>query len=203
MTQHTLPPISQIILCSGSPRRRELLTTLGLPFEVALQPGIQEAVPPQTPPLEVAQRLAETKAEAYTAQEGQLLITADTVVVCHGQVLGKPHSPLEATEMLQQLAGRTHQVVTGVCLKTSHSLTSFSEITDVTFAPIEAWEVECYVRSGAPMDKAGAYGVQEWVGVMGVTALRGSYTNVMGLPTQTLWQQLKRILPRPMMEGHK
>ncbi len=185
--------VRKIILGSASPRRRELLKGLGLTFEVKVKDGIDESYPPQLRREEIPLHIARAKADAYTLKTGELLITADTIVWVDGRVLGKPHSPEEAREMLRTLSGRTHQVITGVCLTTAEERRSFSCVTDVTFAVLTPQEAAYYVSRYRPFDKAGAYGVQEWIGYVGVTELRGSYFNVMGLPVQRLYTELKKM----------
>ena len=183
----------KIILASGSPRRRELLAGLGVDFEVRLLPGIDETVPSGLSARATARAIAQKKAEAYrpTMGEGELVITADTIVWLDGRVLGKPRDEAEACHMLQMLRGRTHQVVTGVTLQTCDKQHTFDCVSDVTFADITDREIEYYVKQYKPFDKAGAYGIQEWIGYVGVERIEGSYFNVMGLPVQRLYQALK------------
>lgn len=187
--------MKQLILASNSPRRRELLAGLGLPFEVRVLPGIDESYPDTLQGGDIPLYISRAKADAYrpslTGQ--QLLITADTIVWVDGQVLGKPHDFNEACHMLQLLSGRTHQVYTGVTLTTTQRQHSFSCGTDVTFDQLTDEEIRHYVTHYRPYDKAGAYGVQEWIGFVGVTRLEGSYFNVMGLPVQRLYQALKNF----------
>lgn len=184
-----------ILLASNSPRRRELLGGLGLPFEVKVLPGIDESYPADLPAHDVAGHIAQKKAAAYrdSLHDGQLVITADTVVIVDRQVLGKPHNEADAKAMLRQLSGKTHQVVTGVCMMTPARCRSFSVTTDVTFKPLTEQEIDYYVGHYRPLDKAGAYGIQEWIGYVGVTELHGSYYNVMGLPVQRIWQALQEF----------
>lgn len=182
-----------IILASNSPRRRELLAGLGLPFTVRVLPGIDESYPADLPTSEVAEHIARKKAAAYKDHlaADELVLTADTVVIIDQQVLGKPHDDDDARCMLGLLSGRTHQVTTGVCLLTKERQHSFSVTTDVTFKTLEQQEIDHYVSTFHPLDKAGAYGIQEWIGYIGVTHLQGSYFNVMGLPVQRIWDALK------------
>ena len=182
----------RIILASNSPRRRELLAGLDIDFEVRVKEGIDEAYPASLPMEQIPQYISRAKSQAYDLAPDELLITADTIVWTEGRVLGKPSSPTEAEHMLHLLSGRTHQVVTGVTLATTEWTTSFAAVTDVTFATLTDDEVHYYVQRYAPMDKAGAYGVQEWIGYVGVTSLSGSYYNVMGLPVQRLYAELKK-----------
>jgi len=182
----------KIILASNSPRRRELLAGLGLAFEVRVLEGVDERYPESLPADDVAEYIAAEKAEAYRSvmQPDELLITADTVVICDGEVLGKPVDEADACRMLRQLSGKTHHVVTGVCLTTTNDQRRFSVTTEVTFKPLTDSEIHYYVDNYHPLDKAGAYGIQEWIGYIGCTGLRGSYYNVMGLPVQRIYTEL-------------
>ena len=181
----------RIILASNSPRRRELLAGLDIDFEVRVKEDISENYPPHLSMEEIPQYISRVKSEAYSLEPDELIITADTIVWTDNCVLGKPTSAIEAQKMLQRLSGKTHQVVTGVTLATTEWSTSFASVTDVTFACLSDEEIRYYVDRYAPMDKAGAYGVQEWIGYVGVTRLSGSYFNVMGLPVQRLYSELK------------
>lgn len=182
-----------IILASASPRRRELLSGLGVSFETLCLPGIDESFPDSLPANEVAGYISVKKAEAYKQQmqTNQLIITADTVVVSANRILGKPHSRENAVEMLRFLSGKTHHVITGVTILTTDKQKTFSVSTDVTFADITDEEINYYIDCYQPMDKAGAYGIQEWIGFIAVESISGSYFNVMGLPIQRLYQELK------------
>lgn len=182
-----------IVLASGSPRRKELLAGLGLKFEVRLLPGIDESYPAGLMGEEIAQTISRKKAEAYrlTLQTDELIITADTIVCLDGQVLGKPSDAEEARRMLRLLSGRTHEVITGVTLLTHDNIHTFSSVTNVKFADITDREIDYYVDNYHPLDKAGAYGIQEWIGYIAVERIEGSYFNVMGLPVQRLYQELK------------
>lgn len=184
-----------IILASNSPRRRELLAGLGFPFEVRVMDGIDESYPEDLPVSEVALYIAGKKAAAYrqTIANDELIITADTVVIVGDEILGKPTSESDAVRMLQELSGRTHQVTTGVCLLTSESESRFDVTTDVTFKTLTDEEIGFYVSQYKPFDKAGAYGIQEWIGYIGVTGLHGSYYNVMGLPVQRIYNELQKL----------
>ena len=183
------------ILASNSPRRKELLAGLGLDFEVRVIDGIDESYPETLPAAEVAQYIAEKKAVAYkpTLQKDELIITADTVVIVGDDILGKPHDAADAVRMLREISGRTHQVTTGVSLLTATSQRSFSVTTDVTFKQLTDSEIQHYVKCYRPFDKAGAYGIQEWIGYIGVTGLNGSYYNVMGLPVQRIYTELQNM----------
>ena len=182
-----------IILASNSPRRRELLAGLGLEFEVRTLPGVDESYPASLEGSQIPLHIAREKAEAYRGllREHELMITADTIVWLDGRVLGKPRDEAEAMRMLHDMAGRTHEVYTGVCLTTSARQRSFSVGTRVRFARLSDEEIRYYVTRFHPLDKAGAYGVQEWIGYVGVEHIEGSYYNVMGLPVQRLYQELR------------
>lgn len=184
-----------IILASNSPRRKELLRGLDIAFDVRVQPDIAEDYPADTAPADVAAYISREKANAYkdTIAENELIITADTVVIVGNEILGKPHDDAEAKEMLHKISGRKHQVVTGVCLTTIEKQRCFSVSTDVTFKNLKEEEIDYYIETYSPLDKAGAYGIQEWIGYIGVTVLEGSYFNVMGLPVQRIWEELNRF----------
>lgn len=185
----------KIILCSNSPRRRELLGGLGLDFEVRVIDGIDESYDENNTCEEIAEEISLKKAEAYikTMADDELIITADTIVYNEGKVLGKPHTREEAISMLSDISGKTHKVVTGVCIASKDFKRSFSVSTEVKFAKLEKEEIMFYVDNYSPYDKAGAYGIQEWIGYIGVEGIEGSYFNVMGLPIQRLYSELKRI----------
>lgn len=183
----------QLILASASPRRKELLAGLNIPFEVRLIDGIDETYPSELPINEVPLYISQKKAAAYKANVSPqtIVLTADTVVVCNEQILGKPIDEADARRMLQMLSGTTHRVITGVTLLVEGNSKSFSVATDVTFNPLSATEIDYYIRTFKPFDKAGAYGIQEWIGYIGVTAINGSYFNVMGLPVQRIYEELR------------
>lgn len=185
----------KIILASNSPRRRELLSGLGVDYKVKIVPGIDETYPESLNGEEIPVYIAQEKANAYRAslQPDELVITADTIVYVDGMVLGKPVDEADACRMLRMLSGRTHQVITGVCLTTVDFQKSFASVTEVTFDTLSDEEIGYYVEKYRPMDKAGSYGVQEWIGFVGVTGLKGSYYNVMGLPVQRLYKELKEL----------
>ena len=187
--------VKQIVLASNSPRRRELLAGLGFPFEVRVLEGIDESYPQDLPVSEVALYIAGKKAEAYrqAITDNELIITADTVVIVGDEILGKPVDETDAVRMLRELSGRTHQVTTGVCLLSSEQESRFAVTTDVTFKTLTDEEIQYYVTHYKPFDKAGAYGIQEWIGYIGVTGLHGSYYNVMGLPVQRIYSELQRM----------
>ena len=183
----------QLILASASPRRKELLAGLNIPFEVRLIDGIDETYPSELPIDEVPLYISQKKAAAYKANVSPhtIVLTADTVVVCNEQILGKPIDEADARRMLQMLSGKTHRVITGVTLLVEGNSKSFSVATDVSFKPLSATEIDYYIRTFKPFDKAGAYGIQEWIGYIGVTAINGSYFNVMGLPVQRIYEELR------------
>lgn len=184
-----------IILASNSPRRRELLRGLDLAFDVRVLPDIAENFPETIEPKDVTEYISKVKANAYldTITEKELVLTADTVVIIDREILGKPHDAGQAKAMLHKISGRKHQVVTGVCLTTKERQHSFSVSTDVTFKELSDAEINYYVETYEPFDKAGAYGIQEWIGYVGVTSLEGSYFNVMGLPVQRIWTELNKF----------
>lgn len=184
-----------IILGSNSPRRRELLAGLDLNFEVKVIPGLEEHYPPTLQPEEIPVFLARQKAEAYipTLSDKTLLITADTIVWNQNKVIGKPKDREDAIQMLQSLSGHEHHVVTGVCLTTTEKQKAFSVVSTVKFAALTDEEISYYVDKYRPFDKAGAYGIQEWIGYIGVESINGSFYNVMGLPVQRLYQELKKF----------
>lgn len=185
----------KMILASNSPRRRELLAGLGVDFEVRVLPDIDESYPASLPALQTAEYIACKKAAAYreVMADDELVITADTVVIVGDEVLGKPSDAAEAALMLRKLSGRTHQVVTGVCLTTCEQMVQFSVRTDVTFKQLTDDEIDFYIKKYQPFDKAGAYGIQEWIGYIGCTGLNGSYYNVMGLPVQRIYTELQQF----------
>lgn len=183
----------KITLASNSPRRRELLKGLNLDFEVKIIKGIKEDYPNDLPVEEIPKYIAKEKAAAYTPSENEVLLTADTIVVLDGKVMGKPQDSSEAHQMLQLLSGKVHQVITGVCLTTTNNQITFSETTAVTFRELSREEIDYYITHYKPFDKAGAYGIQEWIGYAGVTKIDGSFYNVMGLPVEKVYEALKGI----------
>ncbi len=187
----------KLILASNSPRRKQLLAGLDLPFEVRVKDGIDETYPWDLTAEQVPVWISRRKAEAYEVADGEVLVTADTVVAVEGKILGKPGNLEEAKEMLRSLSGRTHHVITGVTLRVRRSeqggaddYCSFNAVTEVTFTKLTEEQIDYYVTTYKPLDKAGAYGIQEWIGYVGVTGIKGSYYNVMGLPVQRLSQAL-------------
>lgn len=181
-----------IILASGSPRRKELLSGLGLDYKVLLLPEIDESYPNDIFGSKIAQYVAEKKADAYTLEEDTLLITADTIVLLGNQVLGKPKDEEDAKRMLRLLSSNTHTVATGVCICTKEKTHSFVVTSEVRFAKLDDGEINYYVDKYKPLDKAGAYGIQEWIGYIAVEHISGSYFNIMGLPVQRLYKELKK-----------
>lgn len=183
----------KIILGSASPRRRELLAGLDIDFDVVSVPDVDESYPLSLKKEEIPLYIAKVKANAYKnqLQENTLLITADTIVYLDGKVYGKPESEEDAAQMLRELSGKTHEVITGVCITSSGKQESFHAVSQVRFARLDEEEIIYYIRKYRPFDKAGSYGVQEWIGYIGVEYLEGSFYNVMGLPVRMLYKQLK------------
>ena len=192
-TQKLKEKMKKIVLSSNSPRRKELLGELGIDFEVRVIEGIDETYPKELSVEEVPQYIAREKARVYIVGKDEVLLTADTVVVLGNEVMGKPHDEADAMRMLRQLSGKTHQVITGVCLKTSDKQVTFADVTDVGFADLTDEEIKYYVDNFRPLDKAGAYGIQEWIGLAGVTGIKGSYFNVVGLPVHRVYVELKKL----------
>ncbi len=185
----------KVVLASNSPRRKQLLEQLGVNFTTRVLSGIDESYPQDLPVEEIAEYISQKKATPYCEQmtEDELVITADTIVVCGNKVMGKPKDSEDACDMLRELSGKTHKVVTGVTITTKDKTISFSTITEVDFAELTEKEITYYVETYKPLDKAGAYGIQEWIGCVGVSGMKGSYYNVMGLPIFRLYQELKNL----------
>lgn len=185
----------KVILASNSPRRKELLAGLGVDYEVRTLPDVDESYPETLQGADIPLYIAKEKADAYVAmmQPGELMITADTIVWLDGKVLGKPRDREDALQMLRTMSGRTHEVFTGVCITTTGWQRSFTAQTEVRFATLSEEEIAYYVDNFQPMDKAGAYGVQEWIGFIGVENISGSYYNIMGLPVQKLYRELLKV----------
>lgn len=180
-----------LILASGSPRRRELMTTLGIPFEVKVSEA-DESFPLTLPVREVAAMLARRKAEAVLAEFPQaLVLAADTVVILGEEILNKPENKEEATAMLRKLSGKTHEVYTSFCLACDEGMEVVTDVAHVSFKTLTEWEIQYYVDHGKPLDKAGAYGIQEWIGLIAVERIEGSYFTVMGLPMHMVWKKLE------------
>lgn len=185
----------KVLLASKSPRRRELLSELRIPFGVVNIGGIDESYPSFLPAEEIPLFLANKKADVYMSNfnGNELVITADTLVIADGRVLGKPHTHEEAISMLASLSGKVHKVVTGVSISTHGKRTTFASETEVKFADISREDIAYYVENYLPLDKAGAYGIQEWIGCVAVEWIKGSFYNVMGLPVHQLYKELKNF----------
>ena len=183
-----------LILASGSPRRQELLKSLGVPFEIRIR-EIDEVYPKHLKKSEISDYLAQLKSNAFVEELNpkDLLITSDTIVWYHNMALGKPKSKDDAFQMLQKLSGKTHEVITSVCLKSLQKEDIFNSITKVTFKKLSSKEIQFYIDNYNPMDKAGAYGIQDWIGQIGVTKIEGSYFNVMGFPIHKIYSQLLKF----------
>ncbi len=182
-----------VVLASGSPRRKELLSGLGVDFRIELLEGIAEEYPATLPAEKIPEFLANLKSKAYRLNADELLITADTVVILNNEVIGKPQGADQARHMLAKLSGKVHTVITGVTVATVARTVSFSCKSQVEFAELEAEEIAFYVDKFNPLDKAGSYGIQEWIGYMGIKSISGSFYNVMGLPVQRLYTVLKQF----------
>lgn len=180
-----------VVLGSNSPRRRELLNDMGVTFRVETVKGIDETYPASLPIEEIPVYLARVKAEGHPLKDNELLITADTVVVLDETVLGKPEGEADAHRMLRALSGRAHRVISGVCVTTVDRSESFADTSIVHFADLTDDEIDYYIKHYRPFDKAGAYGIQEWIGNIGISGINGDFYNVMGLPTRKLYQLLK------------
>lgn len=185
----------KIILASNSPRRKELLSGLNIPFKVFVKDDVDETYPESTPVDDVSLYLSKLKSSAYLEdiKEDELIVTADTVVVVDEEILGKPKDKEDAVRMLRMISGRTHKVITGVSLTTISKQRSFKVTTEVTFKKLEDEEINYYISTFKPYDKAGSYGIQEWIGYIGVTSIKGSYFNVMGFPVQRIYEELKNM----------
>ena len=184
------PPI---ILASKSPRRQELLKLMGFDFQVVLK-EVDESYPPGMSPSEIAVYISEKKAKAFDqVVQDEIVITADTIVSLDGRILGKPENEEHAFEILSALSGKRHDVITGVSLLKDHRITSFYELSEVFFKEISAEQIRYYITNCQPMDKAGAYGIQEWIGLVAIDKIQGSYTNIVGLPTHRLYEELCKL----------
>ena len=190
----------QLILASQSPRRKELLGLFHIPFVIRVA-DIDEAMDPGKEPFDEVARVSRLKALAVARNDDDVVIAADTIVVCDGKVLGKPHSEYEAVQMLSLLSGRDHQVMTGVTVIAGENTETFTEVTDIHFRPLSEKEIRDYVATGEPMDKAGAYGIQGGAALF-AEKMVGDYYNVMGLPVCRLWQTVSRLAPQ-ILEGTK
>lgn len=187
-------PEYNFILASKSPRRQQLLKSLDIDFTVQTK-EVEEVYPAGMSKQQVPVYLAELKAQPFLKElaDKDLLITADTIVCLGDEILEKPASFKEAFEMIQNLSGKEHQVITGVCLTTNQKSKSFYSLTNVVFKKLTLEEIEYYIQAYQPYDKAGAYGIQEWIGAIGITSIEGSFYNVMGLPIQKLYEQIQRF----------
>ena len=186
----------KLVLASQSPRRQELLKHLDVPFDVIVKEDVEEIFPDDLSPLKVPEYLSRLKAEPYKdelEQQPWIVITADTIVLCEGEILGKPKDRDDAIRMLQLLSGKSHEVVTGVCLSSGSHQHSFSVSTKVFFKHLLDDEIHYYIDKYKPFDKAGAYGIQEWIGMVGIEKIEGSYFNVVGLPVQALYTELMKF----------
>ena len=188
----------KLLLASNSPRRRELLSGLDIPMEVVKLKDVEETHPAHLKAGEIPLHIARLKMSAYDLplNEGEVLITAATVVWLNGKLMEKPHSQQEACEMLRELSGQTHQVYTAVVMRSAYDTTSFVCESDVTFAQLTDQQIQYYVEKYNPLDKAGSYGIQEWIGYVGIEGIRGSYYNVMGLPVRRLYAALQTLKVR-------
>lgn len=185
------PPI---ILASKSPRRQELLQMMGIDFKVVLR-DVDESYPEGLTPTQIALHIAEKKAKAFDEViQDEIVITADTIVCLEGKILGKPENEAHAFEILSDLSGKRHEVITAVCLLKNHQLISFYDISEVFFKELSREQIQYYISNYAPMDKAGAYGIQEWIGLVAVEKINGSYSNIVGLPTQRLYEELQKLI---------
>lgn len=186
-----------IILASKSPRRSQLLSEIGVDFTIEIKEDVEEKYPADLKHEDIAVFLSELKAKPFLsdieADANKIVITADTIVCAKGKVLGKPKDKAEATEILQLLSGIKHQVISGVTLSSKQKTLSFSVATDVYFKSLSEKEIEFYIDNYKPFDKAGAYGIQEWIGMVGIEKIEGSYFNVVGLPVQKLYQELSQF----------
>lgn len=183
----------KIILASGSPRRQQFFKDLDIDFEIRLK-EIEEIFPPHLKSYEITDYLAALKANSFSdLTENELLITSDTLVWLDNEALGKPKDEADAIKMLQKLSGKTHQVVTSVCFKTKNSTEIINDVTQVTFSDLNPEAIEYYIQNYKPLDKAGSYGIQDWIGLIGISKIEGSYTNVVGLPTEKVYRYLLKL----------
>ena len=186
-----------LILGSASPRRRELLESLAIPFSVDSGSNTPEIIDPTLPLLEVAPDLSRQKSEGFhrSLARGEILLTADTVVICGQEIMGKPKDEADASRMLHALSGCSHLVCTGCTLREGSRSDTFSAVTEVSFRELSDEEIDYYIRNYRPFDKAGAYGIQEWIGSVGLSGIKGSFYNVMGLPVRLVHDRLKTFIP--------
>ncbi len=185
-----------LILASASPRRKQLLEQMG--FSPILRPThINETYPQELPARKVAAYLARKKAEAARQtglEKQQIILAADSTVLLNNHIYEKPQNPQEAEQILRKLSGNTHHVITGVCLLSNNRMEVFDQTSQVSFAPFQDWEIQYYIKHYAPFDKAGSYGIQDWIGLCKVREIHGSYTNVMGLPTARTYEMIKKFI---------
>ena len=184
-----------LILASNSPRRRELLAGLDIEFEVDTRNNFEEVVNGEIEPDEIPAYMSRGKSHGFHRElsDREILLTSDTLVLCADKIMGKPHSREEAYEMLKMLSGREHKVITAVTLRSCSCERSFEDVSIVDFRPLSDYEIAYYIDKYSPYDKAGAYGVQEWIGYVGISSIRGSFYNVMGLPVHRVWEELQNI----------
>ncbi|PVX52027.1 septum formation protein [Balneicella halophila] len=184
----------QLILASQSPRREMLMKQLGLQFDI-IPLSIDESYPKELLLEQVPEYLAKKKAEPFVKniQDKQIVVTSDTVVILYNELLGKPKNKKEAKKLLHKLSGQTHEVISGVCITTKHGQVSKSVSSKVSFKPLSDEEIDYYIEKFEPLDKAGAYGVQEWIGYVAIERIDGSYSNIVGLPTATIYEMLKEV----------
>jgi septum formation protein len=192
---HGISESCRLILASGSPRRKMLLKELGLKFETVVI-EYPETYPEGLEGREIAEYISHQKAGSFRGRlkVNEIVITADTIVWCNGKVLGKPESHDMAKKMLEEISGNTHEVITGVTFLSATGERTFSVTSRVTFDTLSPWEIEHYVTTFKPYDKAGAYGIQEWIGLIGCSSIEGSYFNVVGLPVHTLYRELMKFI---------
>ncbi|MEO8795173.1 MAG: Maf family protein [Daejeonella sp.] len=189
-----LQNLPSIILASKSPRRQELLKLMGIDFRIVLK-EVDESYPENLSPTEIALYISEQKAKAFDEDiNSEIVITADTIVSLNGLILGKPENEEHAFEILSALSGNKHEVITAVSLLKNHQINSFYDVSEVYFKHLTANQIRYYIANGQPMDKAGAYGIQEWIGLVGIEKIVGSYTNVVGLPTEKLYAELEKTI---------
>lgn len=184
--------MKKIILASGSPRRRELMEQMGLEFTVDTATSFEEIVPEGVAPEDVPALFAEGKSLGFhrPLEDGDVLVSADTIVICEGRIMGKPRSREQAFEMLRLLSGREHKVISAVCVRTSDGLQTVSDTAIVRFETLSDNQINWYIDNYKPLDKAGAYGIQEWIGLIGISSITGSFYTIMGLPTHVLYRLL-------------
>ncbi|MBD1366393.1 septum formation protein Maf [Mucilaginibacter sp. ZT4R22] len=191
---HELSTMNQLILASKSPRRQELLKLMDIDFRVVLK-EVDESYPDGLSPAEIALYIAQKKAEAFDEDiTDEVVLTADTIVCIDGEILGKPDNAEHAIEMLHKLSGKTHQVYTGVCILHKGQYNKFYDMSEVFFRKLTDEEIRSYVAEYQPFDKAGSYGIQQRIGLIGIERINGSYTNVVGLPTEKVYQQLMKLV---------